>query len=399
MKKISIAICIIIFVLLTPSFYSLNIKKGTYAEYREYDEVHVGSYGEPIDTPYRTMNTAFLRGKQSIDIADMVYKYQILNMNGSTADIRLCLEGEVLTHVRDDEGNDILLTFKRIFDIKVDLNTLEMVDVNGKAWGKWLFWIKPGSYNEEYTLLEDWNNHGELEGWLEGTRVWYNDPLSPYLDKNSVFVIHTAYRKDGDLIYPAFSKYNIELPKGHTCHATYEDEELESSVIPDFIYNDKGILCEIWNAYVDDFLDQKLETLFLSGSRFFLADYSVKDEILIEAPTPEYQKPLSYELERIEAVKRGELPVSKTPAPTETSTPTAAKTSVPTETPSPTETHTTTETSIPPTKTQVPTEPQKTTEIPSSTPSDNTGKNNKSLLYIVPLLIILIAGFIIYKKR
>ncbi|RLF96555.1 hypothetical protein DRN50_01270, partial [Thermococci archaeon] len=62
-------------------------------------------------------------------------------------------------------------------------------------------------------------------------------------------------------------------------------------------------------------------------------------------------------------------------------------------------THTTTETSIPPTKTQVPTEPQKTTEIPSSTPSDNTGKNNKSLLYIVPLLTILIAGFIIYKKR
>jgi len=402
MKKIfGMMIIITVFVLALPSFYSFEPEKGFYAEYRV--------YGYPED-PYPSSAFALLKEHQEWDIKylyikDMVYKYQITDIKNNIAYIRICFEGTAL-----GEGHNITgqraVPFKRIFDIKLNLKTLEMIDDNGNLWGKWLFWIKLGSYNRrEYTIMKNWNDHGEVKGWIYGpyeNEFLYSVLHSPYINNTtSVFRIATFKKekveKDYTAIYPAFKDYGIvtsykdyktsegsvhsggyggyyldeiviglSMGGGKVCEKTY-DPGLDTSIY----YTEDGLFIESLGSYwIDDFIDRLGIVVLQTGNPLFLTDYGVSNDILIEEPTPESQR-TSFE-------KEVEMMVGKN-EPEETL-------QKPSETPQKTQT----------------TEPPKQkseTQLPTTTQSNEKDKTNM-LYYVAPLLVVaFIAVFLVLKEK
>jgi len=219
-----------------------------------------------------------------------------------------------------------------------------MIDDNGDPWGKWLFWINLGSYNwKEYTIMKNWNSHGEMKGWLKGP--WENISLSnflrsPYAKKlKNYFVLNTVKEEGDTYLYPRFKDFGIIY--SYKSHITEEgtiitepggyylrgfriakDTEKEGKELPGvftrYYYTDEGIFFEnILPYYMDDFLDQKLGITILSmSSPLILTDYGVKNEILIEDPKPEYQKStFDEELSKIEELKEQQKLAEKTQTP------------------------------------------------------------------------------------
>jgi len=181
MKKIFGLIIITMFMLAVPCVLSFTPEKGFYAEYRLWENPEL-----PETTAFALLKEHKEWEVKYFFISDLVYKYQILDIKNNIAIIRICFEGTAL-----GEGHNITgqraVPFKRISDIKVDLNTLEMIDDNGDPWGKWLFWVKLGSYDwKEYTVMKNWNNHGNVRGWIDG----------PYENDFLFEVLHSPYLKD-----------------------------------------------------------------------------------------------------------------------------------------------------------------------------------------------------------
>jgi hypothetical protein len=405
MKKITLFFIFSLVLVLIPSSYSFEPEKGFYVEYRV--------YGYPED-PYPSSAFALLKEHQEWDIKylyikDMVYKYQVQDIKNNIAYIRICFEGTALGDGHNITGQRAV-PFKRIFDIKVDLNTLEMVDENG-AWGKWLFWIKLGSYNRrEHTIMKNWNDHGEVKGWIYGpyeNEVLYSILHSPYVNNTTNFFrIDTLKKvkieKDYTVIYPSFKEYGIvtsykdyktpegtirsggyggyyldeivigiSMGGGKVCEKTY-DPGLNTSIY----YTEDGLFIETLGSYwIDDFVDQKLGIVVLQpGNNLFLTDYGVSDDILIEEPTPENQR-TSFEKEIEQMLGRS---------------PKDSEGTVTTETPS-----------TPP-ETQTTEPPEQKSEIPAPTttqPQEDT-ENNTTLYYVAPLLIVMIiAVFIVLREK
>jgi len=266
-----------------------------------------------------------------------------------------------------------------------------MIDENGNSWGKWLFWIKLGSYDwREYTMMKNWNGHGEVAVWIEGP--YENDYLfsflhSPYIKTTTdFFKIKTLKVKDYTVKYPVFEEYDImtsykdyktpegtirsEEPGGYYLSEievgfdTGEEVELKPGLDMTAFYIDNGLLLEIFGDYIDDFLDQKIGIVLLQTEFLILTNYGVSEEILIEEPTPESQR-TSFEKEVEMMVGKNEP--EETPQKTETTQPPQEKS----ETPAP------------------------TTKQPQESTEDNT-----MLYYIVPLLIVMIiAVFIVLREK
>ena len=139
MRKIFGLIIITMFMLAVPSVLSFTLEKGFYAEYRLWKDPKL-----PEASAFALLREHREWEVKYIFIRDLVYKYQILNIKNNIATIRICFEGTALGygHKVEEEAS-----FRRIFDIKVNLDTLEMIDDNGKSWGKWLFWVPLGSYD------------------------------------------------------------------------------------------------------------------------------------------------------------------------------------------------------------------------------------------------------------
>ena len=261
-----------------------------------------------------------------------------------------------------------------------------MIDDNGDPWGKWLFWINLGSYNwKEYTIMKNWNSHGEMKGWLKGP--WENISLSnflrsPYAKKlKNYFVLNTVKEEGDTYLYPRFKDFGIIY--SYKSHITEEgtiitepggyylrgfriakDTEKEGKELPGvftrYYYTDEGIFFEnILPYYMDDFLDQKLGITILSmSSPLILTDYGVKNEILIEDPESENQT--SFLEDVIMYLERSETPP----------------------------------------ETQITEIPQKS-ELKSGTPlpTKQTQKETNILYYIVPILIVvIIAVFLVVKE-
>jgi len=376
---------LIVSVLVIHSSYSLDfLEKGFYAEYR---------MCEDPETPH-TSAFALLREHKEWDIKylyieDLIYKYQVLDIKGNTASIRICFEGR-LNAGGYKLSNYIVLPFKRIFDIKVDLNTLEMIDDNGNAWGKWFFWIKPASYNKkEYTVMKNWNDRGEVKAWLKGPLE--NENLSSFLKSSYAgnikhyFVLTTTIRKENTFIYPLFEdygimpSYNVQITEEGTVKmesgsyylstfstTTSEGEmvEMEPGLFVECYYTDDGMLFEDNDLYyMDDFIDQKVGIVVLQlGGPLVLTNYGVSNDILIEEPTPESQR-TSFE-------KEVEMMVGK---------------NEPEETPQ---------------ETQITETPQKSeTPTPTTTQPNEKDKTNM-LYYVVPILAVaVIAIFIVLKEK
>ena len=306
MKKISIfLILLLVPILAAPRALSFEPEKGFYAEYELYRQ---------NDSPL--FSTLALFKDQNLEqkffyLYTITYKYQILDIKENTAIVRVCFEGTIFTDVVDDRGNFIILPFKRIYDVKVDLNTLEMVDENGKAWGKWIFWIPLGSYDKkEYTFMKNWNDHGEVKGWITGPMEAVFSSFKSSYGKflKTYFSAGTDKMEDGIPAYPTFEEYSIptsynideggQIKQGGyrfdpSTITTPEGDvvKLEPGLNPLLFYTDEGLLVEDYLWYADDFIDQKvgIAVLQLSGA-LYLKDCDVKNEILIKDPKPEYQK-------------------------------------------------------------------------------------------------------------
>jgi len=304
MKRISIFL-IFLLILTIPNTFSFEPEKGFYAEYGIYRET---------DSPL--FSTLALFRDQSLEekffyLYNITYKYQILDIKENTAFIRVCFEGIIHTDVIDDKGNFILLPFKRIFDIKVNIDTLEIIDDNGNPWGKWILWIPLGSYDKkEYTFMKNWNGHGEVKGWITGPMeaVFSSFKSSYGKSLRTYFSAGTDRMKDGVPVYPTFEEYGIptsynvdeggEINQGGyrfnpSTITTPEGDviRLEPGLNPLLFYTDEGLLVEDYLWYTDDFIDQKvgIAVLQLSGA-LYLRDCGMKNEILIEDPKPEHQK-------------------------------------------------------------------------------------------------------------
>jgi len=385
MKKIfGVTIIVVMSMLALPSSYSFTPEKGFYAEYEMYKDPRDPHPG--IFALLREHHEWYIK---FLYLEDMVYKYQILDVKDNTAYIRMCFEGTA-----NAEGYNIAshkeVAFKRIFDITVNLNTLEMIDKNGNAWGKWLFWIPLGSYDrKEYTVMKNWNDHGKVKGWLRGPLEHENLSsilASPYAKNLTHYFFLTTIKRDGNIFtYPLFEdygimpSYNVQLTEegtvsgksgsyyiGSHTFGTSEGEKIEGEpgMINEYYYTDEGILLEADRDYMDDFVDQKLGIVVLQLSwSLILTDYGVKDEIVIEDPKPENQRTSFLEEVRILEGKSSEDVPQETKAPE----PPQEKS----ETPSPTTT-----------------QPQEDTE------------NNTMLYYVVPLLLVMIvAVFIVLREK
>lgn len=389
MRKIPVLMTIaIMFILVVPNVYSFDPKEGFYAEYR------IEGTRPQDSSVFALLKDQSLQIKY-INLTDIVYKYQILDMRGDVAEVRISLEGTL--HMGGYENREeIKIPFKKIFDIKLDLSTLEMIDENGNSWGKWLFWIKLGSYNwKEYTLMKNWNNHGEVKGWLKGP--WENITLSKFLRSsyastlNHYFVAITSKKEEDTWIYPKFEEYGIapsykahETEEGtiriepggyylggfEVSSNTEEEGTKMSGIITRYYYTDEGLFFEhILPYYIDDFLDQKLGITVLKVSDpFTLVDSGVTDEILIEDPTPENQISLLEEVKKHlkESENSSETPITESPQ-----------------------------------KTESPQSTQEKSETPLATTrqSNDTEKTN-TLYYVAPLLVVaVIAVFLVLKEK
>jgi len=326
-KLVGVTIIVTMFVLTIPSFYSFDIEKGSYARYEMYKDPET-IMGEGYD-----FSVALLKGDKEVFFSDFIYTYQILDIEDNIADVRICFEGELINEPTYKEDL-IELPFKRIFDIKLNLDTLEMIDESG-AWGKWLFWVPQGLYDrKEYTFMKNWNNYGEVTGWLNGPLEMMMQFLqSPYgKDLKHYTYLTTLYWKKGEpWIYPMCKDYGIP-PREEFYMLNEEGEQTsEPGLETYYVYTDEGLFIETIR-YIDDFLDQKLGILILSGE-MILTDYGVSDEILIEDPKPEYQKStFDEELAKIEELKEQqktkilETQTTKSPQKTEQKTETPQST-------------------------------------------------------------------------
>jgi len=397
MKKIiGVTIIVTVFVLAMPAIYSLDfLEKGFYAEYRLWENPKL-----PETTAFALLKEHQEWEVKYFFIENLIYKYQILEIKGNIAAIRICFEGTALGHGHRVTG-EMEVPFRRVFDITLDLNTLEMIDENGYPWGKWLFWIKLGSYDlKEYTVMKNWNNHGSVGGWIYGP--YENDFLfevlnSPYLkDTAHFFQISTlkTVSQTHEVIYPSFEEYGIiasykDYKTSEGVHSGgwggyYLDEmgivfgDGERKTYPPglntmIFYNEDGLLLESREFYMDDFIDQKLGIVVLQLNSLILTDYGVSDDILIEEPKPEYQ--------RTSFKEEVEMMVGK---------------NEPEETPQ--------EKSETPQKTEQKSE----TPLPTTKQSQDDTEDNTMLYYIVPLLIdyivpllivMIIAVFIVFKEK
>jgi hypothetical protein len=392
MKKIFGLIIITMFMLAVPCVLSFTPEKGFYAEYRLWENPEL-----PETTAFALLKEHKEWEVKYFFISDPVYKYQILDIKNNIAIIRICFEGTAL-----GEGHNITgqraVPFKRISDIKVDLNTLEMIDDNGDPWGKWLFWVKLGSYDwKEYTVMKNWNNHGNVRGWIDGP--YENDFLfevlhSPYLKDTTYFFCLITLKivaQKHEVIYPSFEEYGIiasykdyktsegsihsggwggyYLDEIHLVFGDGEEKTYPPGLKMRAYYTEDGLLLESYGYWIDDFVDQKLGIVVLNLEFLYLTDYGVSNEILIDEPTPESQR-TSFE-------KEVEMMVGK---------------NEPEETPSKTET---------PPETQITETPKQKSEtpLPTTTQSQEDTENNTILYYIVPLLIVMIiAVFIVLRE-
>jgi len=379
-KLVGVTIMVTMFVLTVPSVLSFEPEKGFYAEYR---------MGADPGDPHPTI-FALLRERREWEIKflgleDLIYKYQILNIEGNTATVRVCFEGSVYAGGYNI-ANQRAVAFKRIYNVHLDLDTLEMVDKKGNTWGKWLFWIPLGSYDKkEYTVMENWNGHGKVKGVLKGPLEYENLSsilTSPYAKNlTHCFCLQTHRKEDGTRTYPLFKDYGI-VPS----HNAYETDEgsitiksggyylgEEGGYISDFFYTDEGLLLEVLRCYIDDFIDQKVGIVVLKGGcPLTLTNYGVSNDILIEDPTLESQR-TSFE-------KEVEMMVGKNKSE---------------ETPPKTEN---------PPETQITESPQKTeekSEIPSSTKPQPNEKDRESVLFYLASIvaIILVAVFIVLREK
>ena len=391
----SVTVAVVI-VLMIPSIYSFEPEKGFYAEYKLWKDPKL-----PETTAFALLKEHKEWEVKYFFIRDLVYKYQIVDIKNNIATIRICFEGTALGYGHRVTGQ-MEVPFRRIFDIKLNLDTLEMVDENGNAWGKWLFWIKLGSYDhKKYTVMKNWNNHGEVKGWIYGP--YENDFLfevlhSPYLkDTTHFFQINTlrAVAQKHEAIYPSFEEYGIipsckdyktsegsirsggyggyYLDEIHLIFGDGVEKTYPPGLNTMIFYNEDGLLLESREFYMDDFIDQKLGIVVLQLNSLFLTNYGVSDDILIEDPTPETQR-TSFE-------KEVEMMVGK---------------NEPEETPPKTEN---------PPETQITETPQKS-ELKSETPAPTTKQsqedteNNTTLYYVAPLLIVMIiAVFIVLREK
>jgi len=350
MKKITLFFIFLLVFALVPSTYSFDIENGSYARYEMYKDPET-IMGEGYD-----FSSVLLKDNTEVFFSDFIYTYQILAIEDNIADVRICFEGKIL----DEPGRKedlIELPFKRIFDIKLNLDTLEMIDESG-AWGKWLFWVPQGLYDrKEYTFMKNWNDHGEVTGWLGGPLEMMMQFLqSPYgKDLKYYIYLGTARLQDDTWIYPLCEDYGVP-PREEFYFLSPEGEQISKPGLETYyFYTDEGLLLET-ALYIDDFLDQKLGIMILFGYPI-LTDYGVSDEILIEDPKPEYQKStFDEELAKIEELKEQQ----KTPQKTEQKT-----------------------------ETPLPTKPQ----------SNDTEKKN-TLIYLIPVLaVVIIVAFIMFKEK
>ena len=360
--------------------YSFEPEEGFYAEYRLFES-------------YRDSSAFALLKNQSLEIKhvyldDMVYKYQVLDKVENTMNVRISIEG--ILNGGYDDIKKINFPFRKIFDVKVNCDTLEIFNGDG-AWGKWPFWIKLGSYDwKRYTVMKNWNGHGEVIGWLKGP--WENLTLSKFLRSSCVneleyYFILASVKKEGEnYLYPKFETYNINRlykayeteegtiriePGGYylggfeVTPGTEEEGVEMHGVLIRYYYTDEGLFFEhILPYYIDDFIDQKLGiTILRLSSPFVLADYGISDKIVIEDPKPENQTSLSEDVKK--HMQEPETP-SETPEKTETSIKTEQKSEKPS---------------------------------PTTTQSNDAEKNN-TLFYIAPLLVVaVIAVFLVLKEK
>ena len=385
MKKILTLITI--FIMMAPHICSFEPAEGFYAEYKIY-RYPEDKYPPPAFILLKEHKTSEIK---FLYIDEFVYRYQIIHIKDDIATLRMCLEGIANVHGYNIP-NQKEVPFKRIFDIKVNLNTLEMIDDNGNPWGKWILWIDPGSYDwKEYMIMKNWNGHGEVKGWLKGP--WKNEDLekvliSPYTKNiKNYFYLTTLLVVNGEKVlpYPKFKDYGIV-----SSYNAYETEEgikiesggyylggeeidtsegkkieLEPGLFIDYYYTDEGLLFEDNNLYMDDFINRLGIVVLETGNPMILTDYGVSDKILIEPPTPETQ--------RTSFKKEVETMVGETEE-------------TPLETPP--------ETQI----TETPQKSEQKSETPL--PTKQSQKETNILYYIVPILIVvLIAVFLVMKEK
>jgi len=313
MKKITLFFIFLLVLALVPSTYSFDIEEGFYARYEMYKNPEI------IMEERYDFSVALLKGDKEVFFSNFIYTYQILDIEDNIADVRICFEGELINEPTYKEDL-IRLPFKRIFDIKLNLDTLEMIDESG-AWGKWLFWVPQGLYDrKEYIFMENWNDHGKVTGWLNGPLEMMMQFLqSPYgKDLKHYTYLTTLYWKKGEpWIYPLCEDYGIPLREEFYMLNEEGEQTSEPGLETYYVYTDEGLFIETI-TYIDDFLDQKLGILILSGE-MILTDYGVSDEILIEEPKTEYQKStFDEELARIEELKEQQKTPQKTEQKTET---------------------------------------------------------------------------------
>ncbi len=387
MRKIFTLTIVTIFMLTVSSVSSFTPEKGFYAEYRLWENPEL-----PETTAFALLREHREWEVKYIFIGDLVYKYQILDIKNNIATIRICFEGTALGygHKVEEEAS-----FRRIFDIKVNLDTLEMIDDNGKSWGKWLFWVPLGSYDHRrYTIMKNWNDHGEVRGWIYGP--YENDFLfevlhSPYMKNTThffrIYTLKTVFETH-EVIYPSFEEYGIipsykdyKTSEGSIHSGGYggyylDEIDIEFSdgvrkICPPGLhtriwYTEDGLLLESADGWIDDFLDQKLGIVLLDLGFLYLTDCGIKNRTMIEPPTPETQ--------RTSFKKEVEMMVG------------SAEENVSTETPS--------ETQI----TETPQKSEQKSETPL--PTKQSQKETNILYYIVPILIVvLIAVFLVMKEK
>ncbi len=297
-----------------PSSCSLDTEKGSYARYE------MNKSSKALEKHGYDFSSVLLKGDKEVFFSDFIYTYQILAIEDNIADVRICFEGKIL----DEPGRKedlIELPFKRIFDIKLNLDTLEMIDESG-AWGKWLFWVPQGLYDrKEYTFMKNWNDHGKVRGWITGPmKMEYEDSFlqSPYgKDLNYFTYLTTLYWKKGEpWVYPMCEDYGVP-PREEFCMLSPEGEQISKPGLETYyFYTDEGLLLET-ALYIDDFLDQKLGIMILFGYPI-LTDYGVSEETLIEEPKPEYQTLLSEEIPKLEKLKEQQKTPQETEQKTET---------------------------------------------------------------------------------
>ncbi|MEA1993177.1 MAG: hypothetical protein U9N35_02110 [Euryarchaeota archaeon] len=311
-RKLGILTMAMMIILIVPQISAFDPEEGFYAEYHTYKNPKW-----PKACSFALLKNALFEYK-FFYLENFSYKYQILDIKEKIAKVRVCFEGEIAPILRNENNEPVLVPFTHVYDLRLDLETLELIDENGDAWGKWLFWIPVGSYDrEEYMVMKDWNEHGGVKGWLEGpvendlhsefgslraeTEEYYHlrtlnreeiregeDPIYPKYENYGIQGSYNAYRtEEGTMVYEG--GYYL----GGVCAGTEDNwRELEPGLFVNCYYREDGLLLvSDVLYYMDDIINQKLgiDVLKLKGGPLMLMDSGVKDTTAIEEPSPEYQ--------------------------------------------------------------------------------------------------------------